>query len=45
MTRSVLRRTAVFLPITAVLVAAYAIVESNAVIGVTPVSAPGGFMH
>jgi hypothetical protein len=44
MTRSVLTRTAVFLLVTAMLVAAYAIVESDAVVRLT-VSAPAGFIH
>jgi hypothetical protein len=45
MTRSVLTRTAVFLLVTAMLVAAYAIVESDAVVRFTTVSAPAGFSH
>jgi hypothetical protein len=45
MTRSVLTRTAVFLLVTAMLVAAYAIVESDAVVRFTTVSAPAGFIH
>jgi hypothetical protein len=45
MTRSVLTRTAVFLLVTAMLVAAYAIVESDAVVRLTAVSAPPGFIH
>jgi hypothetical protein len=45
MTRSVLTRTAVFLLVAAMLVAAYAIVESDAVVRFATVSAPGGFSH
>jgi hypothetical protein len=45
MTRSVLTRTAVFLLVAAMLVAAYAIVESNAVVRLTTVSAPAEFIH
>jgi hypothetical protein len=45
MTRSVLRRTVVFLLVTAMLVAAYVIVESDAVVRLTTESAPAGFIH
>jgi hypothetical protein len=45
MTRSRLTRTAVFLLVTAILVAAYAILESEAVVRLTPVSTPAGFIH
>jgi hypothetical protein len=45
MTRLVLTRTAVFLLVTAMLVAAYAILESDAVVRFTTVNAPAGFIH
>jgi hypothetical protein len=45
MTRSVLTRTAVFLLVTAMLAAAYAIVKSDAVVRFATVSSPGGFSH
>jgi hypothetical protein len=45
MTRSALTRAAVSLLVTAMLVAAYAIVESDAVVRLTTVNAPAGFIH
>lgn len=45
MTRSALTRAAVLLVVTAMLVAAYTIVESDAVVRFTTVSAPAGFIH
>jgi hypothetical protein len=45
MTRSTLTRAAVCLLVTAILVAAYAIVESDAVVRLTTVSAPAEFIH
>jgi hypothetical protein len=45
MTRSVLTRTAAFFLVTAMLVAAYAIIKSEAVVRFAPVSAPEGFIH
>jgi hypothetical protein len=45
MTRYVQRPTAVFLLVTAMLVAAYLILESDAVVRLTTVSLPGEFIH
>jgi hypothetical protein len=45
MTRSALTRAAVCLLVTAMLVAAYAILESDAVVRFTTVNAPAGFIH
>jgi hypothetical protein len=40
-----LTRTAVFLLVAAILVAAYTIVESDAIVRFATVSAPAGFSH
>jgi hypothetical protein len=45
MTRSVLMPTAVVLLVAAMLVAAYAILESDAVVRFTTVNPPAGFIH
>jgi hypothetical protein len=45
MTRSVLMPIAVVLLVAAMLVAAYAILESDAVVRFTTVNAPAGFIH
>jgi hypothetical protein len=45
MTRSVLTPTVVFILVTTMLVAAYAILQSDAVVRFTTVTAPAGFVH